>query len=366
MGIYDELGITPLINAWGTVTAVGGSLMAPAVVDAMREASEAFVDLHLLHRRAGVEIARMLGVEAACVTSGAAAGITIAAAASAGLGGEADRPVLRDECVILRAHRSRYDRAVTVAGLRIVEVAAHGASDLRAAVHVRTALVLYVAEAEHAPGSLPLDVVAGALEGTGVPLAVDAAAELPPRSNLRRFLDRGADLVIVSGGKEIRGPQSSGLILGRQDLIAACTAIGFPNHGIGRGMKTDKETIAGLVRAVDLYVRRDEAAQFRAWDRMVEQIVGTLDAHPLLHARRHRLREAGIQPASIPRAYVTAPALPAEELAARLRAGDPAVAVGVDGDAIAINPQCLEPDQVPALIRAIVGACAYRARTGGH
>ncbi len=356
MGIYDELGVAPLINAWGTVTAVGGSLMAPEVVEAMREASLSFVDLHLLHRRAGEEIARLLGVEAACVTSGAAAGLTIAAAASRISGADGDPSAIRDECVILRAHRSRYDQAVTIGGTRIVEVgagSAAGADDLRAALTPRTALVLYLAEAEEAPGSLALGDVAGVLEGAGVPLVVDAAAELPPRSNLHRFLDGGADLVIVSGGKEIRGPQSSGLILGRADLIARCTALCFPNHGIGRGMKTDKETIAGLVRAVDLYVRRDERAELLAWDRMVAELVTALGAHPLLRARRHTLGAPGIQPASIPRAYVATLGTPAAEVAARLRAGHPAVAVGVDGEELAINPQCLDPRQLPTLVRAI-------------
>lgn len=356
MGIYDELGVAPLINAWGTVTAVGGSLMASEVVEAMREASLSFVDLHLLHGRAGEEIARLFGVEAACVTSGAAAGLTIAAAASRACGADGGASAIRDECVILRAHRSRYDQAVAIAGTRIVEVssdAAADADDLRAALTPRTALVLYLAEAEEAPGSLALRAVAEVLAGTGVPLVVDAAAELPPRSNLRRFLDGGADLVIVSGGKQIRGPQSSGLILGRADLIARCTALCFPNHGIGRGMKTDKETIAGLVRAVDLYVRRDERAEQREWDRMVAELVEALDAHPLLRARRHTLSEPGIQPAAIPRAYVATLGTPAAEVAARLRAGDPAVAVGVDGEELAINPQCLDPRQLPALVRAI-------------
>jgi len=363
MGIYDELGVAPVINAWGTVTAVGGSLMAPEVLEAMREASLSFVDLHLLHRRAGEEIARLLDVEAACVTSGAAAGLTIAAAASRVPGADGDPGAIRDECVILRAHRSRYDQAVVVGGTRIVEVdagSAVGTDDLRAALTPRTALVLYLAEAEEVPGSLALADVADVLEGTGVPLVVDAAAELPPRSNLHRLLHGGADLVIVSGGKEIRGPQSSGLILGRADLIARCTALCFPNHGIGRGMKTDKETIAGLVRAVGLYVRRDERAELRTWDRMVEQLVAELDAHPLLRARRHTLGAPRIQPASIPRAYVATLGTPAAEVAARLRAGDPAVAVGVDGEELAINPQCLDRRQLPALVHAIERAILPR------
>lgn len=366
MGVYEDLGIRPLINAWGTVTAVGGSLMAPEVLEAMREASTAFVDLHELHRRAGESIAADLGVAAACVTSGAAAGLTIAAAACMTLGASGrrlqlpDTTGLPDECLIGSRHRNRYDRAVSVSGARLVELPASPAAtidDVRRAVTARTAMFLYLAESESLPGLPSLSAVAAVMKESGVPVVVDAAAEVPPRTNLARYLDGGADLLILSGGKEIRGPQSSGLILGSADLIAECAAHSFPNHGIGRGMKTDKETIAGLVKAVGLFARRDERAQLESWGSMVDGIVTSLNGHPRMRARRHIPSAPGIQPTIVPRVYVRPTHRTAEEVAATLRDGDPAIVVGLDDGELAINPQCLAPEQIPILVRAIEKAC---------
>ena len=340
--------------------------MAPEVLEAMRDAAGAFVDLHDLQRRAGDRIATALGVEAACVTAGAAAGLTVAAAASM----TRDRPERRSqlpdaaglpaECLMLRAHRNRYDTAIAAAGARVVDIGTEAAvtiDQVRAAITDRTAMMLFMAEAEHVPGSLALVEVAALMHERGVPVVMDAAAELPPRSGVLRMLEDGADLVVLSGGKEIRGPQSSGMILGRRELIDACTAVAYPNHGIGRGMKTDKETIVGLVAAVELFVRRDEAAVQRERERMVDEIVAALASDPRLRARRHMLTNPGIQPALIPRAYVRPLQLSAGEVAQRLREADPGVVVGVDGDELAVNPQCLTAEQVAVVVRSILRAC---------
>lgn len=366
MSVYADLGIRPLINAWGTVTAVGGSLMDPDVLDAMREAAASFVDLHVLQRRAGERIAGLLGVEAACVTAGAAAGLTLTAAACMTAQSPERASLLQptsglsEECLMLHPHRNRYDRAVTLGGARVVDVggATTAPGDLHAAVTDRTAMLLYMAESEAVPGSLPLREVCAIMHEHGIPVVVDAAAEIPPRSRLLEYFDGGADLIVVSGGKQIRGPQSSGLILGKEALVARCAAIGYPNHGIGRGMKTDKETIVGLVKAVELFVRRDEAADFARWEAMADALVHRLGASDTLLARRHVPEGPGIQPAGIPRAYVTPLGRTAAEVQTRLREADPAVAVGVDGDDIAINPQCLEPDQVDLVVGAVEEACA--------
>jgi L-seryl-tRNA(Ser) seleniumtransferase len=211
-------------------------------------------------------------------------------------------------------------------------------------------MVLYMAESEGAEGSLPLEEVAAALAGRDIPLVVDAAAELPPIAGLARYL-AAADLVVLSGGKELRGPQSSGLVLGDARLIAHCHANSFPRHGIGRGMKTDKETIVGLATAVELFVARDEAVSFAEWEAMVAELVTALSAIDGAESWRGFPADAGIQPATIPRAYLRAAGHPAELLRARLR--EASVLVGIDGDALAINPQCLRRDEVPLVIRAI-------------
>lgn len=364
MSVYEELGVRPLINAWGTVTAVGGSLMAPEVLEAMREASTAFVDLHELQRRAGERIASLLGADAGCVTSGAAAGLTVAAAACMTRQApdlRAQLPVttgLPDECLMLRSHRNRYDKAASMSGIRIVEVDGTSIDDVRAAITDQTAMFLYMAESEAVPGSLPLSVITAVMRTHRIPVVVDAAAELPPRSNIPRYLGEGADLLVISGGKEIRGPQSSGMILGGAELIAECAAHAYPHHGIGRGMKTDKETIVGLVKAVELFAQRDEDALFVQWERAVDDIVTALSTNGDVSVRRHTPVGPGIQPTVIPRAYVTPRHRSPADVAERLRAGDPAVAVGIDGAEIAINPQCLTADQIPLVIRAIEGACS--------
>src|SRR4051812_4481749 len=177
VGVYEDLGVRPLINGWGTVTAVGGSLMSPEVMEAMREASTAFVDLHELHRKAGASIASDLGVAAACVTSGAAAGLTIAAAACMTLGVPErrlqlpDTTGLPDECLIGSRHRNRYDRAVSVSGARLVELPAWPAAtidDVRRAVTGRTAMFLYLAESESVPGLPSFSAVAAVMKALKV------------------------------------------------------------------------------------------------------------------------------------------------------------------------------------------------------
>lgn len=364
MTVYSELGVRPLLNAWGTVTRVGGSRMDPRVLAAMTEASGSFVDMGELHAAASAEIARLLGAEAGCVTSGATAGLAIATAACmagtdvARILALPDAHVERDEVVVLKAHRILYDQAVLLPGARFVEVGVTSAAtveQLMAAVGHRTAMVLYVAEASALRGSVPLREVAAALRGTGVPVVVDAAAELPPRSNLHAFFDDGADLVVFSGGKALRGPQSSGVVLGRPDLVAACCANAFPEYGIGRAMKTDKETIVGLVRAVQLFVEQDDEVELGRWERMTARMVEAIGAHPQCTARRGFPSEPGVQPVGIPRAYLT-PSMPAAELLARLRAGDPAVIASLSGDEVVLNPQCLDDDEVEQVVAAVLDA----------
>ena len=366
MGVYSRLGIRPVINAQGTVTALGGSVMDPAVLAAMAEASTAFVDMVELQRRAGERIAELLGVEAACVTSGAAAGLTIATAAFMAR----DRPEailalpdtdgLRDQVVVLKCHRILYDQAIRVSGAAFVEVGVTSAASIEvldAAITDRTGCVFFAAEASGMRGSLPLRAVAACAHARGVPVLVDAAAELPPPGNVRHFLDEGADLVVFSGGKEIGGPQSSGLIVGREPYIGYCHANSFPHYGIGRGMKTDKETIVGLVTAVELWVQRDYDAVFDQWDATVATILTGMAGIPEVTAERGFPSEPGVQPTVIPRAYLSHAACSAADLQSALLNLDPPVAVGVENGRLAVNPQCLRPGEIPVVVAALQDVC---------
>ncbi len=362
MGIYSELGVRSVINGWGTITKIGGSTMAPAVLQAMNEAARNYVDIAALHAAAGVRIASLLGVEACCVTSGAAAGIAISAAACMSRGDIVKRLQLPDtrgmpdEAIVLKCHRTLYDQALLLSGAKIVEVGATSFAcpeQVEAAISERTALFFYAAEAEAMRGSLDLAVLTPMLKRRGIPTVVDAAAEIPPKENIHKYLRKGADLAIFSGGKELRGPQSSGLILGRKDLIAACDANCCPNHSIGRPMKIDKESIAGIVKAVELFAAKDYGKQVYLWEEMVHRIVSSLRDCPGVEAREGKPAEPGVQPADLLRAYVRPTRMSAVTLQQRLIDGDPSICTGLSGDEIAINPQCLEEDEVQAVIRAI-------------
>jgi len=362
MGVYEKLGVKPLINAWGTITRVGGSRMHPDVLEAMKEASLSFVDMHVLHKNAGESIAKLLGVPAACITSGAAAGLAVAAAAC--MAGSDSSKVLElpdtrsmpSEALVLKSHRMLYDQGLRLSGASFVEVGVTSYASLdqiEAAITDQTAMFFYAAEAVSMRGSLPLEAIARLLKPHGIPIIVDAAAELPPTSNLTAFLDAGADLVVFSGGKELRGPQSSGLILGTQELIDHCDANSFPNYGVGRAMKTDKETMVGLVRAVELFVQRDYDAIRVTWDGMVDRMVTDLGGIESIVIRRGLPTQPGVQPADVARAYIQPLRATASELQARLRDGSTPVASGVEGYELVLNPQCLELDELDPLVAAV-------------
>lgn len=365
MSVYQDLGVTPTINAWGTVTSIGGSRMDPRVLEAMAEASRSFVEMHALHRNAGSAIAQLVGAEAACITSGAAAGLAVAAAACIAHSDPAkilqlpDTTGMRDEALVLKAHRILYDQSLRLAGAKFVEVGVTSfasVEQVEASITDRTALFLYAAEVASTRGSLPLRDIASVLAGRGIPLIVDAAAELPPISNLYAFLDDGADLVVFSGGKEVSGPQSSGFILGSPKLIEDCTANCFPNYSVGRAMKTDRETIVGLVKAVGLFMQRDYNAIYSQWEAMVATIVSAVSGLPQCEARRGQPTEPGIQPADVPRAYIAPRDISAAVLRHKLESGRPSVTASVYKNEVVLNPQCLMEDEIEPLIAALITA----------
>lgn len=334
MDIYAELGVTPIINAAGTLTALGGSLMPREVLEAMESAAGAFVDLNELHLAAGERIAQLVGVEAAHVSACGAAGIAVAAAACMAGTDPAKATQLphtrgmRHKFVVQHSQRNSFDQALRQSGGEIVAVEAD-VGEVRRALASPEVAAAYCTLAWSCMGpALPVAEIADLAHAEGVPCVVDAAAEVPPLGNLRRFLDEGADLVIFSGGKAIRGPQSSGLILGRRDLIEACRANNCPNSSIGRPMKTSKEDIAGLVKAVELYVRRDHAADMALWEQRVAHVIEALSGLPRLRAWRQMPYGVG---QLLPHAAIaweeSALGLTYREAVQHLRDGRPRVAV---------------------------------------
>ena len=357
MDIYDKLGIKKLINAEGTLTRMGGSVMDPGVMEEMMEASKYFIDLNELLEKAGEYVANLIGVEASYITSGAAAGLTLSTAACiTGTNPAKIRqlpvmPGLKNEVLIQKSHRNGYDHAVRQAGVTLVEFGLIKETypwELRAAISDRTAAIVHFLEFEN-DRNLALSEVIPIAKEMGVPLIVDAAAELPPVENLSRFFHMGADLTVFSGGKDIGGPQSSGLVVGRRELIDACALNANPHYSIGRAMKVGKEEIAGIIAALEQYLRQDFAAEEKLWEDMVATIVNSLADIPGLDARRVSPAEPGVQPNWIPRVYLdwekeTIP-LSSSEVKSLLRQGEPGIAVGSTSTGLFVNPQTLKPGQ---------------------
>jgi len=366
MNIYRTLGLRELINAEGTITRLGGCVMDPAVVAAMAAAAQSFVDLNQLLAKAGQHVAGLLGVEAAYITSGAAAGLTLSTAACITGADPAKirelpdlRTIEKNEVLIQKSHRNGFDHAVRQAGVKVVEFGLIKETypwEMRAAISEKTAAVVHFLEFEN-HRNLPLPEVIAIAKEKEIPVIVDAAAELPPAENLSRFFHMGADLTVFSGGKDIGGPQSSGLIVGRADLIACCALNANPNYSIGRVMKAGKEEITGLVTALELYLEQDFAAEEQMWEDMVAFMVTALADVPGLCARRVSPSEPGVQPNWIPRMYLDWDKriipLDSDAVKSRLLQADPGIAVGTTSTGLFVNPQTLVPGQEKIVARRL-------------
>ena len=362
MGIYQELGMKKVVNAWGTVTKLGGSLMEPEVLEAMRQAAGSFVNMEELHAAAGERIAQLLGVEAACITCGAAAGLAIATAACMTGSRKSfayqlpDTTGMKDEILVLKCHRDLYDQSMLLTGARFVEVGVTSfafAQQIEDKISERTAAFFFTCEAEKMRGSIPFEEIAGVCGRHGIPIIVDAAAELPPKENIRRYLDMGASFVVFSGGKELRGPQASGLILGKKEGIAACDLNCCPNYGVGRAMKVDKENICGLVKAVELFAKKDYGRQMEIWEGYTKRLDGMLSSCEEVELSMGYPQEPGVQPACILRLFVKPLRMTSEELFNRLTALNPPVYTFLYQDKVVLNPQCLKEEELEYVAEAI-------------
>ncbi|MGB9609669.1 MAG: aminotransferase class V-fold PLP-dependent enzyme [Bryobacteraceae bacterium] len=274
--VISELGVRTFINAAGTYTMLTASLMPDEVLDAMREASKHYVNLNELQDAVGRRIAELLGCEAAMVTSGAAGALTVGTAACiTGKDPEKIRRIpdltgMKSEVIIQKSHRYGYDHAVRAVGIRMVEV--ETADDFERAVNEKTAMALFFNDADPR-GRIRIEEFVRLCRKHGIPSFNDAAADVPPVENLSKYTKMGFDLVTFSGGKGIRGPQSAGLLLGRKDLIEAARLNTSPySDSIARGMKVNKEEMVGMLVALELYLKKDHAAEAREWDRRVEVI----------------------------------------------------------------------------------------------
>jgi L-seryl-tRNA(Ser) seleniumtransferase len=361
--IYRRIGVEPIVNGATTMTYLGGSLMPPEVVEAMRQASESFVDLYELQAAVGRRIAELTRNEAAFVSGGAAASLFLSAVACMapdvpdGVRRPADLEGWPREFLIQRAHRIPYDPAIELAGGRLVEIGSPGGTsegDLEDAIGPGTAGVLYIAGAHLADGALPLESVVRVAHARDIPVIVDAAAQLPPVENLWAFTAAGADLALFSGGKGLCGPASTGLVLGRARYVDRFAANAAPQQRIGRPMKVGKEDLIGILAAVEWYLAQDHEAVARRYEAMVDHVVDWASGRSDIRALRETPGQAG-QPT--PRALITLASDLAprrDEILASLRAEPPRVELLPAGDdGFYLAPETLVPGEEAVVTRRL-------------
>ena len=398
--VLESFGITPIINAAGSVTHLSASPVAEEIALGMAAAAQLSIDMADAQGRACLVIARHTGADAGIVTSGAAAGLLLGAAAcmakldAALMARLPDTAGLKNEFVVPRGHRNSYDHAVRAAGAKLIDVGyadrqvGVGIRDtevweLEAAVTERTAGLFYVAR----PGSRPaLAQVAMLAQRRRLPLLVDAAAELPPAANLRRYIEEGADLVVFSGGKAIGGPMASGILCGRRDLIASALLqqldLDFdfdswrppsglidkaslrcvPRHGIGRACKVGKEQLVGLLLALEKFAATPDSARSAHLTEIAVAVLQALAGISTVKAQLILDPEAR----GIPRVQVSiGTPKNAQLMVERLRDGTPSVRVDTSRVAeglVLLLPTCLQIGDAVRIAAAFKTATTYLDR----
>jgi D-glucosaminate-6-phosphate ammonia-lyase len=384
MHIYEDLGVRRIINARSFSTKSGGSALSGPVLDAMSEASESCVHMAELQEAASRIIAEATVAEAGMVTSGASAALTLASAAClAGfdvsrMSRLPDTTGMKNEIIVHRSHRNDYDHALRAAGAQLVEVGYSYYTfphEIESVIGPSTVAFFYLAGGE---GScVPLAQFAEIAHKHRLPVIVDAAAELPPRSNLKAFIAAGADLVAFSGGKHLRGPQSTGILCGQRDLILSAMLqhqdmdvfpetwplrqliadgllAGPPHHGIGRGFKVGKEEIAGLLTALQRYSTRDLEIEEQLWMTDLETVLSKIGDIPGV------LSYVQADARDVPHAHIDIdPKLTKLDANAVIRAlheGEPSISVferWANSGKIVIMPEALQPGEAQIIAQRL-------------
>jgi L-seryl-tRNA(Ser) seleniumtransferase len=297
----------------------------------------------------------MLEVEAAYVTAGAACGLVLTAATCM-TGTDPDKikqlpdtTGIKNEIIVQTRHRIPYDQALRTAGATLVPIEDQGAPPteaLREAINPNTAAIFYLASAMGHTASVPLSQVVAMAHAASIPVIVDAASECPPVSALSRFCHAGADLVIFSGGKSLMGPQSTGLILGRTELIAACAANGNPFAAVGRPSKVSREEVIAFLKALELYLARDHDADMARWQAQTDHVAQALygvqrfTIEPFVRGETYIVPQLSIRPKA-------ATGITCEEIIEALKGGEPRIVLSNYGELgfVTVNPQMLRPGE---------------------
>jgi D-glucosaminate-6-phosphate ammonia-lyase len=272
--IYESIGVRPIVNCKGTFTIISGSQTLPEVKKAMEEASRHYVQMDELMEAVGQRLAEITKAEWGIVTAGCSAAITNATAACiAGSNPERMQRLpnlqgLKNQIIMAKYSRNVYDHATRMLGTTIVEV--NSAEELERAFGPRTAMVLIFSSPPAEKGPLGIEETCRVAKSKGVPVLIDAAAEVLTIPN--HHLRRGATMVAYSGGKCLRGPQCAGLLLGQKDYLRAAWANSAPHHAFGRSLKVAKEEIMGMLAAVEMWAKRDQNAEWKTWESWLAHI----------------------------------------------------------------------------------------------
>ena len=367
--VYEELGVTTVINGQGTMTMLGGSLMRPEVESVMALAGQHFVNIPELEIAAGKRIAEMLKLPpdySALVTSGAAAAML------SGLAGilTRDNPQfikqipdltgMKSEVIIQKSHRNPFDHQLRATGIRLVEIVDR--DDLRKAVSERTAMMHFTNFA-NAAGQIKVEEWVKLGKEYKVPTFIDAAADTPPVSHLWDYAHMGYDLIAFSGGKAIRGPQCAGLLVGRKDLVGFALLNNSPHEDtLGRSQKVGKEEIVGMVKALECYLQEDHDALNKEWQHRLELISAEVSKVPGVTTKFFIPDIANHVPHMEIRWDKRISATP-KEIAAALRKSKPAIVVstGEEGEILSLNSFMLQPGEDKIITNAVVAVLKAHA-----
>ena len=384
---YKKYGLRRVINGATCLTRLGGSIAHPDVYEAMKDASKSFIQIPELQAWAGKKIAEATGAEAGLPTAGANNALMLGAAACIMKNTELEKynPLeletwshltlrvpahlegLPTEFIVQKNDRFVYDHAVECVGGRFIEVGGeHGATEEeldKAYKPGKTAAYYYTVRS--AADSLPLETMIKIAKKHSVPIIVDAAAELPPKMKLTQYIDMGADLVIFSGGKYLGGPNNSGMLAGREDLIKLAHLQAYPFHGVGRASKMSRETIVGFVKALELYLERDEQVEFDKWMKGAENIAMQLEKIPGVKTgiTYHQTIEEGLPMAPICYLELNEDkfSITSEDLVNSLRGGDPSIEILLEPGflleeckgKVAINPEFMLEGDAQIVVKEI-------------
>lgn len=283
MNIYEELGIEPIINAQDSETVLGGSIVPDEILEKMQEANKYFVEIKQLEKRLSKKIAQMTKNESCLLTNGAAAGIAVSVAGCIAQGRIDVSQKMPDishiskrEVIMFQDQKNNYDNAIWLAGGKVIK-AKNSMADFKKKINENTACIVYFAGTHYKQFAPPLDQIISLANENNIPVIVDAAANLPPVNNLWRYTkDLGAALVAFSGGKTLKGPQGSGLLLGKEKYINYCRSAYSPNKGIARSMKISREEMVGLYYAVKRYLNLDHDKIREKHEEIVAQLRNAL------------------------------------------------------------------------------------------